>query len=123
MLAKVVDASAVGAILFDEKEAERMAEALEGCELLAPSLLSYEVFNICLKKCRGEPSRQEQLLSRMNDLPALAISEIQVDHGEVVKLAASHQLTHYDASYLWLARHMGAPLVTLDRALIRAASA
>jgi predicted nucleic acid-binding protein len=40
--------------------------------------------------------------------------------GEVVDLASATGLTAYDASYLWLARHLGAPLVTLDSRLARA---
>ncbi len=43
--------------------------------------------------------------------------------GEVVSLALATGLTAYDASYLWLARLLGAELVTLDRRLAAAASA
>ena len=46
-----------------------------------------------------------------------------MEHGEVLTLANTTRLTHYDASYLWLSRHLGAPLITFDRALARAASA
>jgi len=42
---------------------------------------------------------------------------------QVLTLAALSNLTAYDASYLWLARQRSLPLVTLDRALARAAEA
>jgi predicted nucleic acid-binding protein len=41
-------------------------------------------------------------------------------HG-VLDLAVEMDLTAYDATYLWLARHLQAELVTLDRALAAAA--
>ena len=43
--------------------------------------------------------------------------------GSVVELALETGLTAYDASYLWLARQFGADLVTLDKALDKAATA
>ena len=43
-----------------------------------------------------------------------------VDFPQVVELAARKNLTAYDASYLWLALHLGAELVTLDRDLEKA---
>jgi predicted nucleic acid-binding protein len=45
-----------------------------------------------------------------------------VDHDKIVELALETGLTAYDASYLWLARHLGAELVTLDKALETAAA-
>jgi predicted nucleic acid-binding protein len=50
------------------------------------------------------------------------IEEVTVDHAAVVEIALATRLTAYDASYLWLARELGAELVTLDGALERAAA-
>ena len=40
-----------------------------------------------------------------------------VNQGEVVRLGLSTGLTAYDAAYLWLARALAMPLVTLDKKL------
>jgi predicted nucleic acid-binding protein len=40
----------------------------------------------------------------------------------VVPLAEASELSFYDASYLWLSRSLGVPLVTLDTKLEAAAS-
>jgi predicted nucleic acid-binding protein len=45
-----------------------------------------------------------------------------VDHVGALELALDSGLTVYDASYLWLARQLGAELVTLDKELGRAAT-
>ena len=53
----------------------------------------------------------------LEDTLAHPISFDPVDFGSVLRLAIETGLTAYDASYLWLSRHLGARLVTLDRKL------
>ena len=50
------------------------------------------------------------------------VEEMIIDHDGALDLAARTGLTAYDASHLWLARQLGAELVTLDRRLERATS-
>jgi predicted nucleic acid-binding protein len=121
MPVKVVDASAVAALVFGEAEGEVVAAKLDQQHLVAPSLLGFELANICLKKCRRNPELVETLLSAFEWRDRLEIEESAVDHQRVVELALNTGLTTYDASYLWLARQLRAELVTLDRALERAA--
>lgn len=51
----------------------------------------------------------------------MRIEKVTPDLSEVLALALLSDLTVYDASYLWLARAKGLPLVTLDQRLARAA--
>ncbi len=46
-----------------------------------------------------------------------------IDVAEAIALAERARLSLYDASYLWLARVLGAELVTLDDELARAGQA
>jgi predicted nucleic acid-binding protein len=119
---KVVDASALAALLFGEPDAEAIASRLDGARLVAPDLLAFELANVCLVKCRRHPERREALLSGLKLRGRLGVEEIAVDHDAVVALALETGLTAYDASYLWLARQFGADIVTLDKALDRAAT-
>ena len=114
---KVVDASALAALLFGEPEAEALAERLDGASLVAPSLLAFELANVCLVKCRRHPDRREALLAGLKLRDRLGVEDIAVNHDAVVDLALETGLTAYDASYLWLARRLGVDLVTLDKAL------
>jgi uncharacterized protein with PIN domain len=52
--AKVVDASALAALLFAEPEADSIARRLEGARLVAPSLVDFELANVCLTKMRRQ---------------------------------------------------------------------
>lgn len=55
MNVKVVDASALGALLFGEPHADAMAVRLANGTLAGPELLPFEVTNIALKKIRRHP--------------------------------------------------------------------
>ncbi len=117
---KVVDASALAALLFGEPEADAVAEQLGDARLVAPALLGFELANICLVKSRRHPDQRLALTAAFRLRDRLAVDEVGVDHDGALALAAATGLTAYDASYLWLARRLGADLVTLDRQLAKA---
>lgn len=51
----------------------------------------------------------------------MVLKEVEVPPGETTELAERAELTVYAAAYLWLARAIGAGLVTLDERLKTAA--
>lgn len=119
---KVVDASALAALIFGEPAAEDIAARLGEGPLLAPTLLRYEVGSVCRKKIRRHPERRNRLLEALALLPELDLDEVQVPPEKTVALAEETGLTVYDAAYLWLSRWIGAELVTLDERLDSAAA-
>ena len=119
---KVVDASAAAAVLYNEPESAAVVRRLEGARLIAPAILAFELSNVCLVKCRRDPDQRSLLLAWFRSRARLGVREVAIDHDDVLDLALSTGLTFYDASYLWLARRLGAELVTLDKALDRAAA-
>jgi predicted nucleic acid-binding protein len=117
---KVVDASAIVALLFNEVTREEIVSRLREATLHAPSLVGFEVANACLKKIRAVPAERQALLEAFSFLDALSISLETVNLAEAIVLAERMKLSLYDASYLWLAHALGAELVTLDDKLGRA---
>jgi predicted nucleic acid-binding protein len=117
-MAVVVDASAIGAMMFDEPEGPALAAHLEGETLLAPALLDYELMNLAVKKARRRPDLAEAIAVSLAAALALRIDRVNVSGPDVFALATRSGLTAYDASYLWLARSRDAELVTLDAALM-----
>jgi predicted nucleic acid-binding protein len=120
---KVVDASALAALLFGEPEAEAIASRLDNARLLAPALLAFELANVCLIKARRHPEQRPALIAAFRLRGRLGVEEVTVNHDSALELAASTGLTAYDASYLWLSRQLEAELVTLDQQLAMAATA
>ena len=99
-------------MLFGEAKGPSIIAQLRDNRLLAPAIPAFEIHDICAMKCRKPPQERAELLA---GLPRFQVKECRVEHGEVLTLANTTRLTHYDASYLWL--------ITLDRTLARAASA
>jgi predicted nucleic acid-binding protein len=120
---KVVDASALAAIVFDEPGGDEVAARLEGARLVAPVLLEFELVNVCLTKLRQHPDTRAAILEAFVLQGGLTIESEQVDHAATLTLAEQTRLSGYDASYLWLAQRLNAELVTLDRPLGCAAAA
>ena len=110
----------MAALLFAEPEADAIAALLDGVSLAAPSLLGFELANVCLIKSRRRPEQREALTAAFRLRSRLRVESAIVDHDGVLELANATGLTAYDASYLWLARQLGAELVTLDRQLAKA---
>ena len=119
----VVDASAVAAMLLDEPSAQMVRDRIVGAALVAPTLLAFEIANVCVLRQRRRPTEHSLAASHYALFQRWDIALLPVEHAEVVALAAATGLTAYDASYLWLSRQLNADLVTLDRRLALAASA
>jgi predicted nucleic acid-binding protein len=118
--AKVVDCSALVAMLFDEEAGAEIAVRLGSATLVAPVLLHFEIASVCLKKLRRFPAERDALLAAYQRRRRLPVETLDVDYAGALSLADRTGLTVYDASYLWLARSLGAELVTLDVKLAQA---
>ena len=121
MVVKVIDASALAALLFAEPDAKKVIREMEDCELVAPLLLPFELANVCLTKQRRHPTQREQLLANFLLFERMAIRYVEIQLVQALTLAEERKLTVYDASYLLLSLQLGAPLVTLDKQLAKAA--
>jgi predicted nucleic acid-binding protein len=121
MPAKVIDASVVGAMAFQETRHAEAAALIQGSELYAPTLLPYELCNTACKKARLHPESKEDLIRGLRFAPAIDFHWISPDQEEVMSIAFGKGISAYDASYLYVAHLLGAPLVTFDKRLAAAA--
>jgi predicted nucleic acid-binding protein len=121
-MTRVVDASAIRALLFNENAAPWVQDETFGELLIAPVLFPFELGNLCWKKLRRFPAEAEALRrnwTKWNISPPVSLTDVEL--GGTMQLGHAHNLTFYDASYLWLAQDRGADLVSLDAPLVRAA--
>lgn len=115
--AKVVDASALVAVLFGEPAGTEVIDQVRGCRLFAPAILDFELANVCISKLRRTSQERSKLITAYEARWAMKIEIVGIDHTAVLALARRTGLTGYDASYLHLARTPEVKLVTLDRQL------
>jgi predicted nucleic acid-binding protein len=119
MSVTVADASAIAAVLFDEPEAAPIAASILG-DLVAPTLLLYELASVCTTKLARTPGDAGNILQRYQLLWDLDIVYSEPDWRSLPDLALKWKLSAYDAAYLQLAIVRNARLVTLDARLARA---
>lgn len=122
MPAKVVDASVLGSIVFQEPRAQEADDLIRGAALQAPQLLLYELTHIAQKKSLQYPDQRQAFQRSFEAALSMNIRWREVDHSLVLELALETGLSTYDASYLYLARTLGLPLVTFDQQLQAAIS-
>ena len=127
----VADASATLPWCFADESTpwtEALLDRLQGGEeLRAPAHWPIEVMNGLLMAVRRKRIDLDRVARFAADLTLLTI-RIEPPHSpaswpSVLRMAAQHQLTVYDAAYLELAQRTGLPLATLDRDLQTAAQA
>jgi predicted nucleic acid-binding protein len=118
----VVDASAIGALLFGEADGPWVRDLISGQVLLVPAMFHFELGNVCWLKLRRHPEEAGELLDSWLDWNAQPpVAAMAVDLLDTMRLAREHNLTFYDASYLWLAKERAEALISLDAKLVRAA--
>lgn len=115
----VVDCSALAGILFEEPWQGQASEKISGRTMNAPFLLEIELASVAIKKHKqGYSALVDKGLERFK---ALNVTLHQIKLKEVLALALQYKLSAYDASYLWLAAELKAPLATFDEKLAEAA--
>jgi predicted nucleic acid-binding protein len=119
---RIVDASAVGAVLLVEPEADWVNAQTDGEDLYASPVLPFEVGNIFWKRLHSPAADIEVLMAIWSAwTEALPLRLMLSDAPSVVRLAHRTGLTFYDASYLQLALDLDGDLISLDKRLLRIA--
>jgi predicted nucleic acid-binding protein len=102
----VLDATAVAAVLFGGDGSEDVLRRTENAELVAPRLLPYELANVAWKSASRAPEQRKAILQALELLGGLDVSILEVDPVEAAGLAFDLRITAYDATYVWLSRHL-----------------
>lgn len=117
MADRVVDASVFAAAYFRERREAEAQRLITGQDVVAPTLVNYEMASIARRKAAATPQQAQIILDDLRDFLKFNIQRLDVDYPQVVELALLTGLSTYDASYLYLTRQLNLPLITFDRQL------
>ena len=121
----IVDASVVLSAFFpDEDQVQAQAlireHVIGRVELVAPTLLLYEVTNAVVQAQRRGRISDEQAGNVLTSFEGLRIALRPVTWQQILPLALRFDRSAYDAAYLALAEITEQPLITGDRRLYNA---
>ena len=117
----VIDTSALLAVIVAEPERDRIVKLTAGYTLIGPGSITWEIgnaFSAMLKQQRIGLAEAQQGLKIFN---AIHLRFVRVDLNNAISIAYETKTYAYDAYFLDCAVRHAAPLLTLDRALERAA--
>lgn len=121
----VVDASVILKwYLDDEKDSQKALSLLaryvsDELEIIAPSLLEYEVVNgLIIAQKRGR-IKEEKIITAISGFIDLGIKLKSLLHlyHKVLHYCKTYNRSAYDASYMAIADEEGIPMITSDRGL------
>jgi predicted nucleic acid-binding protein len=116
----VIDASALVELLLGSAAGKRVGRTIGDADLVAPDVVNPEVAQAMRGLERGGKLSSERASTAIERLAESSISCVPTSPLLREIWALRTNLSSYDACYVALARALGCPLLTIDRALARA---
>ncbi len=113
----VADTNTFLAVALNEPEKEWLIEVTDGQDLVAPSVLPYEIGNALSSLVRRKVLSERQLAAVWDAAAAVPVELATIDTRSALLLAGHFRIYAYDAYFLQCALDAKCPLLTLDRGM------
>ena len=110
----LLDASALMSVLIDEPEKEHIVTITKDYELIAPSILPYEIGNALTRLKKRQILTSRQIMMAYKEFLRIPLRFMDVNIEEALQIACKYSIYAYDAYYLEMASRLNLPLLTLD---------
>ena len=118
----VADTNTFLAVALDEPEKTWLIQMTDGYDLVAPTVLPYEIGNALSSLVRRKVLPERQLPSAWDAAAGIPVELARVDTRAALLLAGHFRIYAYDAYFLQCALETRSPLLTLDRGMKRVAN-
>jgi|SRR3989344_2573206 len=118
----IIDSSFILSLLLPDENQSEVVQLFDQytsgkVTLIAPTLLQYEVINGLKGAILRKRLNLKEAIVLINQFSDLTITIKNISLTEVIKTASDKNISVYDASYLYLSKLQGIPLLTLDQKL------
>lgn len=118
----VIDASAAVDVLQRSARSERVQEAIQGFDLIAPGHIDVEVLSALHRAVRAGLDTPVQMVARLSLWQGWSIVRVPLNSLLRGATALLDSVSVPDALYIELAEQEGVPLITCDRGMAAATS-
>jgi predicted nucleic acid-binding protein len=116
-----VDTSVLIAVIANEPEKEALIKATRGVDLIAPPSVHWEISNAFSAMIKRKVITLHQALQAIAVYHQIPLRFAEVELADSLQLAAELNIYAYDAYVLRCALKYNAPVLTLDKNLVRLA--
>lgn len=116
-----VDASVIIAVIANEAERDRLVKLTQGANLVAPPSVHWEIGNAFSAMLKRNRITLHQALKALEVYRRIPIRFAEVELDEALTIAAQSNIYAYDAYLIRCALKYNAPLISLDKELVRVA--
>ena len=117
----VIDTSIILAVLISEPERDQIISLTQDADLLAPQSVHWEVGNALSAMIKRQRITAVQAMKALDAYEKIPIRFMETSLHEAVTIAAKQGLYAYDAYLVACAKDQRCSLITLDKALSKAA--
>jgi predicted nucleic acid-binding protein len=117
----VVDASAIIAVVVNEPSKSSIIQATQDATLLAPASIQWEIANAFSAMFKRKRISLAEALTAIDIYKQIPIRFIEIELEESLRIAHQLNIYAYDAYVLRCAQKQKAPLLSLDKAMLKLA--
>jgi predicted nucleic acid-binding protein len=118
----VIDTSIILAVLISEPERDQIIALTRDTDLLAPQSVHWEVGNALSAMIKRQRITTAQAMKALDAYERIPIRFIETSLHEAVTIAGKQGLYAYDAYLVACAKDQRCSLISLDKALLKAAT-
>jgi predicted nucleic acid-binding protein len=118
----IADTNTFLCVALGEPERESIIASTQSSALFAPEILPYEIANAISKMARRKLITPKQAQDTLNYSLQIPVSLKSVAIDKSLKIASEYGIYAYDAFFLQAAIENQAPIISLDKQLLKTAS-
>jgi len=117
----IADTNTFIAVALNEPEKDLIIRLTEGCDLVAPEVLPFEIGNALTAMMKKNALKTNEVASAWEMVQHIPVDLRRIDIKSALKIATDCNIYAYDAYFLECAISLRGPLLTLDRGMKRIA--